>query len=138
MKAKHGGFTLIELMIAVAVIGILAAVAYPAYTDSVKKGRRSDAKIALTNAAQALERFYNENNSTYNATGSAAGTLFPTTSQGGYYTIGYASGSPTTSAYTLTATPTGSQANDKCGIFTLNNLGVQGVSGGSLNAANCW
>ena len=57
------GFTLIELMIAVAIVGILAGIAYPSYQDSVRKSRRADAKGALLGFANAMERYFTENNS---------------------------------------------------------------------------
>jgi type IV pilus assembly protein PilE len=61
IKSKKRGFTLIELMIVVAVVGIIAAIAYPSYMDSVRKARRTDAKSALTEAAQKLEILYARN-----------------------------------------------------------------------------
>lgn len=71
---KAAGFTLMELMIVVAIVGILAAIAYPSYMDSVRKSRRADAKAALSNAVQALERYYTEKNTYLNATlGDGAG-----------------------------------------------------------------
>ena len=57
------GFTLVELMIAVAIVGILASIAYPSYQDSVRKSRRADAKGALLGFANAMERHFTENNS---------------------------------------------------------------------------
>lgn len=136
MPYKTSGFTLIELMITVAVIGILAAIAYPSYMDSVMKSRRADAKSALLNAAQAMEKYYTEN-SKY--TGAAVDTVFPASSTDGYYTLSF-SVAPTASAYTLQAAPTskGHQDNDKCGNFTLSGAGVKGVNGGTLGVADCW
>ena len=72
MLKRQRGFTLIELMITVAVIAILAAIAYPSYQDSIRKSRRTDAKNALTQAMANMERYYTENN-TY-ATAAICGT----------------------------------------------------------------
>ena len=135
---KHKGFTLIELLIVVAIVGILAAIAYPSYSDYVRKSRRTDAKAALTSTAQAMERYYSEKMSYKDAElGTSAGKIAPTTSQDGYYTIafdsdptgdvcaGTATKSPSAAAFRLCATPTSSQTSDSCTKFSLSNTGIR-------------
>ena len=139
------GFTLVELMIAVAIVGILAGIAYPGYQDSVRGSRRADAKGALLGFANAMERYYTEKNSYLGAgtTGGNTGapTIFSSVSpvDGGtpYYnlTIG---NDVTTNSYTLNATPTGAQSNDKCGALTLAQTGARGFTGTGVTAADCW
>jgi len=133
------GFTLIELMIAVLIVGVITAVAYPAYQDSVRKTHRTDGKQALLSAAQKMERYYTESN-TYamGTTATAISSVFPTTSPNGYYTLSFTSQSA--SAYTLIAAPTtlGGQNNDACGTFTLTSTGTKGVTGSTLSATDCW
>lgn len=150
---RHGGaagFTLIELMITVAVIAILAAVVLPSYQDSVRKARRVDARNALTAVAQLMERYNTENNTYAGATlGAAATNLYRTTSENGFYTVSFAVGTPPVPANTNTgattfliyATPVGAQANDSCKTFTLDQTGFRDVTGSpapSLTRAQCW
>lgn len=124
------GFTLMELMIAVIVIGILAAIAYPAYTDHMNRARRADGKAALLNMANYMEHYYTENNGYNGATVTAIG-LTNANSQEGYYTLSISD--LTNTSYTLTATPTGVQTSDTtCGALTLTNTNIKGPS------ADCW
>ena len=117
-RAFHG-FTLIEVMIVIAIVAILTTVAYPSYVDQVRKARRVDATNALMDGSQLLERCFTRVNA-YNDESCPDPTG---TSGDGYYSISFASDEPTATTYTLVATPTGDQANDPCGVFTLDFLG---------------
>ena len=151
-KKQQRGFTLIELMIVVAVIGILAAIAYPSYQDQVRKSRRSDGFSALSDLQLAQEKlrgncpFYAQllddpdgdvdGRSDCNGTAAltdvaaAAGGV----SQRGFYAIAIVAGTASGNAYTVTATPQGDQANDRCGT-----LQIAVANGGVLKTpANCW
>jgi type IV pilus assembly protein PilE len=147
MKLKHAnsGFTLIELMIVVAIIGILTAIAYPSYVEQVARSRRGDAQAALLDSAQWLERQYTISNA-YNkkADGttlddSALPALKAKTAQS--YTLSFgtktAAAAPSATAFTLRMVPKGPMASDKCGTFTLTGTGVKDVSG-AAGIASCW
>ncbi len=136
---RPSGFTLTELLITVAVIGILAAIALPSYQESVRKSRRGDAKTALSNAAQALERYYTERNTYVGATLGDSGTaIFPdhAPSDGAHGDADYtlAITNQTATSYTLEAAPVGVMAGDPCGTFTLDHLGQKG----SADTSRCW
>lgn len=119
------GFTLIEVMIAVVVIGLLAAVAYPSYQDAIRKSRRADAKAALSELTQFMERIYTENN-TYKPDGANPEPPFTQTPKDGtgkYYDLSLTASSATT--FTLQAAPISgtSQAND--GLLQIDNTGAR-------------
>ena len=139
------GFTLIELMITVAIIGILSTIAYASYTSYVRRAHRSEAKAVLLQDATILERNFTMANRYDNILNNGSGTatsgliiLQAPTSGTASYGIAVAFNTTPAQDFTLTATPTGSMASDACGSFTLNNAGVQGVTGGTLSAAECW
>ncbi|PCJ85403.1 MAG: hypothetical protein COA54_11135 [Thiotrichaceae bacterium] len=126
MKIKSKGFTMVELMIVIAIIGILAAVGYPAYTESVKKAARGDGMDSLMSLAGHMEEFY-LNNDTYDGA-----TVISTSSSDGYYTLSITTQTPF--GYLLTAEPVAGDA--QCGDLTLDSLGQKGVSAGTVEA--CW
>jgi type IV pilus assembly protein PilE len=124
------------VMIALAVVGLLSALAYPTYQQQVAKGRRTDAKQTLLELSQKMERYYTERG-TY--VGAALGNtgLFPNVSSGGYYSLAITV--QTLDGFTVKATPRGSQTGDACASFLYNQLGEQAVSSdATLSAVKCW
>ncbi|MDZ7858186.1 type IV pilin protein [Sphaerotilus sp.] len=131
------GFTLVELVIAVAVVAILASVAVPSYREHVASSRRTDAKTALLAAAQAMERHYTERGTYVGATLGATG-LYPSSSPQGYYALTIVS--QDADGFSLLATRSGAQVGDKCGNYTYNQAGAKGVASASTGytVAKCW
>ncbi|HLA75231.1 MAG TPA: type IV pilin protein [Gammaproteobacteria bacterium] len=152
MRQTQRGFTLIELMITVAIVGIIAAIAYPSYIDSVRAGRRSEAMSALLKIQLDQEK-YRANNTSYGSLAacspaaagcwvisSTAGTGL--TTDGGYYDLSITS--PNTSSFTASATAVTAkgQQNDKANGVTCSPLKVNQdgpiLSDGGVDKSACW
>ncbi|WP_280564399.1 MULTISPECIES: type IV pilin protein [unclassified Chromohalobacter] len=122
------GFSLIELMIVLVIIGILAAIAIPAYTDYVRKAERGDAQATLMQLAYWMERQYTQENRYDN------GKPLPdsiTKPDEGAYEFGFMEGGRSANEFTLKAKPTGSQSEDRCGVLTLDETGKR-------EPEDCW
>ena len=134
--ASHSGFTLIELMIVVAIIGMLAAIALPSYLTHVQRGDRAAARAGLLEAQQFMERYYSVNNTFVSAALPARLASVP--SNAAKYSITVGNLAATT--FTLTARPIGTV--EKCGDLTLTHTGVKGVSVPASPTASdiaaCW
>lgn len=137
MRSAVRGFTLVELVIAVAVVAILASVAVPSYREHVAASRRSDGKAALLAVAQLMERAYTERGTYAGVTLGTTG-VYPSTSPQGYYTLSIVS--QDADGFSLRATRAGAQIGDKCGNYTYNQAGAKGVASASTGytAAKCW
>ena len=145
MKYRYSarGFTLLELMIVVAIVAILSAIAYPSYSKYVVRTRRTAAAGCLSEYANYMERFYTTNQSYNTAGGVAANATLPTmdcaTQTVAYYTYDDSPGTLTSNAYTVEAVPIGAQlaADTQCGTLQLNQTGARSVTG-TGTVAQCW
>lgn len=140
------GFTLIELMIVVAIVAILAAVAYPSYQDSITKAKRAEGRAALMEIMQQQERYYTQNNTYFAFTSTTADSKFKWFSGDSAAASSYeikaeaCTGDTIVNCVMLTAMPGTANVNASykdtaCGNISLTSTGVKKASG---TATNCW
>ncbi|MGM3275681.1 type IV pilin protein [Ralstonia sp. 24A2] len=142
---QAAGFTLIELMITVAIVAIITIIAYPSYQQYVLKSHRVDAKTALLDLAARQERYYTLQN-IYTSSPAALGygaASFPVAVQTGsqsYYTLNVTqlNNAASQPSYTAVAVPSGPQLPDTCGTYTINQLGQQNNQNNTTATAQCW
>ncbi len=140
------GFSLIELLTVMVIIGIITAIAYPGYRHYIIRAHRSDGQTSLLDLANRLERFYAENNSYQTATighGTTNDVLSSNVSGEGWYSLSITD--VTDTSYTLLATPSGTQGTHDtlCQALTFDNLGRKGITSGPAgaptgNITQCW
>jgi len=150
---KPRGFTFIELMVVLALVGLLAAIAIPSYQESVRKSRRAEVRSQLMEVAQYLQRFYSHNDSFATTKAGAAATIpselakVPRNAAPGSqsYDISFATPAagainPGLASFKIQAVRRagGPMDGDKCGDFTLENTGARNVLKATDTAANCW
>jgi type IV pilus assembly protein PilE len=132
MKKTDRGFSMVEMLIVMVIIGILAAVAFPSYQDSLIRGRRTDAKVALNDMSQRLERCFTQFGA-YDADDCDIDA--PTDSPEGFYSVDI--DDVDAGSYTLSAAPQGAQENDvACGTLGMDNTGAHTATGDDTD--RCW
>ncbi len=132
---RLSGFTLIELMIVLVILGILIAVGFPSYQASVLKTKRADCQGVMLSYANALERRFTVDK-TYDG-GDIEAFSCPSNGKNTTYDLNLTT---TATTFQITATPTGAQTKDKCNVLTLNQAGrkTSGNASSTDDAGKCW
>ncbi|MES2042017.1 MAG: type IV pilin protein [Pseudomonadota bacterium] len=145
IKKSEAGFTLIEMLIVVVILGILAAISIPAYTDNVRRSRRADARSVLMQNSQFMQSFFTVNDRYDKMRDNTAVALpmlvSPVGSSGATvdYDISFAV-APTATTYSVRAVPKagGRMATDGCGTYVINEVGARSNVGNTLTTDTCW
>lgn len=141
-RPSENGFSIIELVVAIAILGILLAIAIPFFIEYLAQSKRADGMGVLTEAAQFMERNFSDSGR-YDQTDAGAAVALPValqsaprSSTAAYYQISI--NAVAESTFVLHASPTGSMTADACGTFTLTSTGKRDVTGGTKTASQCW
>ncbi len=143
IERRDSGFTLIELMIVVAIVGVLAAVALPTYTSHVKRSQRADARAQVLQAAQYMNKFYAANDS-YSVARDGNAVALPARLQISpaegprLYQLDTVNSTFAATTFLLIFQPVNNMSNDPCGSFTLDNTGAKGITGTGMTRDDCW
>ncbi len=139
-RRRPAGLSLIELMVALAIVAILAAVAYPSYQGHVMRTRRAAAAACVTDLSAFMERVYAANlrYDQNNGVATALPAVQCRTDLTGSYGFAFPVGQPQQRTFSIVATPAGKQAEDTaCAALSINQAGVKAIAGTSTVAA-CW
>lgn len=140
-QTEQNGFTLLEILIVVAIIGILSSIALPAYQNSVLRAGRAEAKTELLQVASDQERYFSNFNTYVNDALPLNAPVVADrnrTTQNGFYSISVAAcgGGAITNCFIATATAQNDQTADSCTTLTITDTGVRGATGDTAN--ECW
>ena len=137
MKLRQAGFALIEMLIVLTLMGILTAIAVPQYNAYRQRSNRADAKVALLEGAQRMERYFTRNSTYVGADNATTGAKLPVKSGSGLYNLSF-DGDVEAGAFVLQAVPTAAQLADSCGTLKIDQAGRKWAENKGSVVGNCW